>query len=99
VIGAEVGVSGPAAIVVVAAPASFGKPETLSITDHLFTGIDIVASVVEAEAAPVPGSFGVILELLIEARLSGRAYTTARIDSEHAFGVCARLDRSYFLPS
>jgi len=97
VIGAEVGVSGPAAIVAVAAPASFGKPETLSITDHLFTGIDTVASVVEAEAAPVPGSFGVILELLIEAKLSGRAYTTARI--EHTFKFCARLHRSYFLPS
>ena len=73
-IGAEVGASGSAAFVVVNALAYLGKPGTLSITDHLFAGADIVALVVEVKAAPVPGSLSVILEPQIEAKYSGGGY-------------------------
>ena len=72
VLGAGVGISGSAAFVVAAALASFGKPGTLSITDPPFTGADTVAFVVEVEAAPVPGSLSVILEVPVEAEYSGR---------------------------
>jgi len=79
-LGAEVGVSGSAAFAVVVALASFGKPGTLSITNPPFTGVDTVAFVVEVEAAPVPGSLSVILEVPVEVEYSGREYGAGRSD-------------------
>ena len=68
VLEAEVGVSGSAACAVVAAPVSFGNPGALSITEPPFTGVDIVAFVVEVEVAPV------------EAEYSGREYGAGKSD-------------------
>jgi len=78
VLGAEVGLSGSAASVVTAALASFGKSGTLSITDPPFTGVDTVAFAVEVEAAPVPESLSVILEVPVEAEYSGSEYGAGR---------------------
>ena len=78
VLGVEVGVSGSAAFVVVTALVSFGKPGTLSITDPPFTGVDTVAFAVEVEAAPVPESLSVILEVPVEAEYSGSEYGAGR---------------------
>ena len=69
VLVAEVGVSDS---VVLTVPASFDKPGTLSITDPPFTGVDAVAFVIEVEAAPVPGSLNVILEVPVDTEYSGR---------------------------
>jgi len=79
VLGAGVGVSSSAVFVVVT-PVSFDKPGTLSITDPPFTGVDTVAFVVEVEAAPVPGSLSVILEVPVEAEYSGREWGAGRSD-------------------
>ena len=71
-LGAGVGVSGSAGLVVVAALGSFGSPGTLSITEPPFTGVDATAFVAEAEADPVPGSLSVILEVPVDGEYSGR---------------------------
>jgi len=76
VLGVGVGVSGSVALTV---PASFGKPGTLSITDPPLTG-DPMAVVREAEAAPVPGSLNVILEVPVDAEYSGREWGAGRSD-------------------
>ena len=80
VLGAGVGVSGSAALVAVVAPVSFGKPGTLSITDPPLTGVDTAAFVEEVEAAPVPGSLSVILEVPVDAEYSGREWGAGRSD-------------------
>jgi hypothetical protein len=72
VLGAGVCVSGSVALAVVAAPVSFDKPGTLSITDPPLTGVETAAFIVEVEAAPVPGSLSVILEVPVDAEYSGR---------------------------
>ena len=50
----------------------FDKPGTLSITDPPLIGVETVAFVVEVEAAPIPGSLNVILEVPVEVEYSGR---------------------------
>jgi len=77
-LGAGVGVSGSAALVVVAALVSFGKPGTLSITDPPLTGVDTATPVVEVEVAPVPGSLSVILDVAVDAEYSGREWGAGR---------------------
>lgn len=79
VLGVEAGVSGSAALTVVALE-SFGKPGTLSITDPPLTGIDVAAFVVEAEAAPAPGSLSVILEVPVDGGYSVREKGAGRSD-------------------
>ena len=69
VLGAGAGVSGSTALV---ALESFSKPGTLSITDPPLTGVEVAAFVIEAETAPVPGSFSVILEVPVDTVYSGR---------------------------
>lgn len=78
VLGTEVDVSGSAALLAVVALASFGKPGTLSITDPPLTGVDAAAFVVEA--APVPGSLNVILEVPVDVEYSGRECGAGRSD-------------------
>jgi len=81
ILGAEIGVSGSAASVMAVALVSPGKPETLGTTDPPpFTEVDTVTFVVEVEAAPVPESLGVILEVPIEAGYSGGEYGAGRSD-------------------
>lgn len=80
VLGVEAGVSGSAALTVVVALESFGKPGTLSITDPPLTGIDVAAFVVEAEAAPAPGSLSVILEVPVDGGYSVREKGAGRSD-------------------
>ena len=72
VLGVGVCVSGSVALTVVAAPVSFSKPGTLSITDPPLTGVETAAFIVEVEGAPVPGSLRVILEVPVDAEYSGR---------------------------
>jgi len=74
---AGVGVSDSVALTV---PASFDNPGTLSITDPPLTGLDAVAFVVEVEAAPVPGSLNVILEVPVGEEYSGREWGAGRSD-------------------
>jgi len=64
-----------------AALVSIGKPGTLRITDPPFTGVDTIAFIVEIEAAPVPGSLSVILEVPVEVEYSGREYGAGRSDT------------------
>ena len=66
------------AFVVMAALVSFGRPGTLSITDHPFAGVDTAALVVQVEASPVPGSLSVILEVPVEAEYSRSEYGAGR---------------------
>ena len=80
VLGAGVGVSDSGTLLVVTALVSFGKPGTLSITDPPLTGVDTVAFVIELEAAPVPGSLSVILEVPVEVEYSGREWGAGRSD-------------------
>ena len=77
VLVAGVGVSGSVALTV---PASFGKPGTLSITDPPLTGVETVAFVMGVEAAPVPGSRNVILEVPVDGEYSGREWGAGRSD-------------------
>ena len=77
VLVAGVGVSDSAALTVLT---SFDKPGTLSITDPPLTGVDAVAFVVEVEAAPVPGSLNVILEVPVDTEYSGRKCGAGRSD-------------------
>jgi len=66
-----VGLSGLAALDVMAVLVSFGKPGIPTITDPPFTGVDAVAFVVGVEGASVPESLSVILEALVETEYSG----------------------------
>ena len=69
---AGVGVSGSVILAVVVALVSFGNPGTLSITDPPLTGVEPAAFAVEVEAAPVPGSLRVILDVPADGEYSGR---------------------------
>lgn len=77
---AGVCVSASAPLAMVAVPASFDKPGTLSITDPPLTGVDTATFIVGVEEAPVPGSLSVILEVPGDAEYSGREWGGGRSD-------------------